>query len=73
MYCNSTEDMLKISFNRCFDSYTGYGIYMYDTGGELDNNEAFGNAIGGIVIAGEAANSDKQLLNDGHNEAQRSG
>ena len=25
---------------------------MYDTGGELDNNEAFGNAIGGIVAAG---------------------
>ena len=40
---STVEDSVALSFNRTFDSYAGYGIYMYDAFAVLDNNECFRN------------------------------
>ena len=37
------EESVLLSFNRAFDSYAGYGIYLYDAFAVLDNNECFRN------------------------------
>lgn len=39
----SPDAPLSIAFNRCFDSYSGYGMYLYDAAMMLDNNECFRN------------------------------
>ena len=53
----SSDESISLSFNRTFDSYAGYGIYLYDVFAVLDNNECFRNnrnfySVGGLLLGG---------------------
>ena len=57
VYPLNPESSISISLNRCFDSHSGYGIYLYDTVGILDGNECFRNScnchiVGGLMFVG---------------------
>jgi hypothetical protein len=53
----------KIVFchNRAYDNYSGYGLYFYDTGGEVKNNEFFRNSLGGLMVVGSSKGTDTNL------------
>ena len=55
---------ILLSYNRCFDSYAGYGIYLYDTCAELENNECFRNNLGGLMIVGSPIKEATGQLSD---------
>lgn len=54
---SSLESEFIISYNRIFDSFHGYGVYIYSSCPVLENNEIFRNALGGIMIAGNCSSS----------------
>lgn len=59
VYQASVESKIVISYNRCFDSQLGYGIYIYSSYGLLENNECFRNGLGGIMVVG-TSDKDQQ-------------
>mmetsp|Transcript_27513 Transcript_27513/g.49562 ORF Transcript_27513/g.49562 Transcript_27513/m.49562 type:complete len:667 (-) Transcript_27513:1689-3689(-) len=58
VYRASVDSKIVISFNRCFDSQLGYGIYLYNSYGLLDNNECYRNGLGGIMVVGSSGKED---------------
>jgi hypothetical protein len=53
--CN--DSVFTIEANRVMDSFLGYGVYLYSTCVNLENNEIFRNNLGGILISGLCNNS----------------
>lgn len=53
---------VEIKNNRAYDNYSGYGLYVYDTGGEVKNNEFFRNSLGGIMVVGASKGTDTNLV-----------
>ena len=53
---------LSICNNRAYDNYSGYGLYIYDTGGITKNNEFFRNSLGGIMVVGASKGTNTNLL-----------
>lgn len=53
---------LLICNNRAYDNYSGYGLYIYDTGGCTRNNELFRNSLGGIMIVGASKGTNTNLI-----------
>jgi Protein of unknown function (DUF1565). len=51
------SNSMNIFNNRAFDNYSGYGLYIYNTGAKIKNNEFFRNSLGGIMIVGASKGS----------------
>jgi hypothetical protein len=58
VYRASLDSKIVVSFNRCFDSQAGYGIYLYSSHGLLDNNESYRNGLGGIMVVGSSGKEE---------------
>ena len=55
------SNKISISSNRGYDNYSGYGIYIYDTGGILKKNEFYRNTLGGIMVVGASKGTNNNL------------
>lgn len=60
VYRLNADSLISVTLNRCFDSCAGYGIYMYDAGGVLHNNELCRNSLGGIMVVG-SSNKESEI------------
>jgi Right handed beta helix region len=55
------SNKISIEYNKSFDNYSGYGLYVYDTGAKLKKNEFFRNSLGGIMVVGASKGTDTHL------------
>lgn len=56
-----TAGKLRVYNNRSYDNYSGYGLYIYDTGGVVKNNEFLRNTLGGIMVVGASKGTNTNL------------
>ena len=53
---------MLVTNNRGYDNYSGYGIYIYDTGATLKHNELHRNSLGGIMVVGASKGTETNLV-----------
>ena len=52
---------ILVTNNRGCDNYSGYGVYIYDTGAILKHNEVLRNSLGGIMVVGASKGTETNL------------